>query len=201
MSNPERGGPIKVGLAFDYVDPGSYLASRLLDRWLAAAERAIIVEWSGLELRVPPAPRIDPLQPEWADLTEGVRVEAMEEGLELSPHTPIPWTRKAHELALHAREKGCFDEIRRALFEAHFSGRRDIGRVDVLVEIGAEHGLEAAETRTVLGIDRFRPAVESIRERLLSQGVRGVPTVWAGGRRLEGFRTSAALDAFLNTME
>lgn len=200
MSNPERDRAIHVQFAFDYVDPGSYLASRILADWTRSRERPMVVEWKPLELRVPPAPHIDPAEPGWEELTRGIRAEAAGEGIDLSPHVPIPWTRKAHELAYHAREKGCFDAVHRALFQAHFTGRRDIGRIDVLVAIGSEQGLEAAETRTVLGIDRFRTAAETTREEVLAAGIRGVPTLWAGDRRLEGFGTVGSLRDFLNAI-
>jgi predicted DsbA family dithiol-disulfide isomerase len=201
VSNPERERVIRLRFAFDYVDPGSYLASTILTHWVGSSGRSVAVDWKPLELRVPPASRIDPTDPEWDAMTRHVRDEARGEGVELRPHAPIPWTRKAHELAFHAREKGCFDAVRGALFEAHFTDGRDIGRVDVLVRIGSEHGLEAAETRTVLGTDRFRSVVEADREELLGQGIRGVPTLCVGGVRLEGFATTSVLRDFLNAME
>lgn len=190
-------GTLGIRFAFDYVDPGSYVASRLLDRWMAEIDKGVAVEWKPLELRPPPARRLDAADPRWVELTDEVRTHALRHGLSLPDIRSIPWTRKAHELAYHAREKGCFQAVHRALFEAHFAGERDIGRVDVLVEIGSEHGLEAAETRAVLGIDRFRAAVQACRREVLAVGVRGVPTLWTDGERLEGFRGGSSLREFL----
>jgi predicted DsbA family dithiol-disulfide isomerase len=110
----------------------------------------------------------------------------------------IPWTRKAHELALHARERGRFEAIHWAIFEGYFERGGDIGRVDVLVEMAGAHGLREAEVRTVLGVDRFLPAVEEWRREAFAAGIGGVPTVDVGGRRLEGLSSVARLFSFLD---
>jgi predicted DsbA family dithiol-disulfide isomerase len=109
-----------------------------------------------------------------------------------------PWSRKAHELALHAREKGRFREVHRALFRAHAVQGRDIGRVDVLVEIAQAEGLEPREAKAVLDVDRFLDRVADLRKEAERLGVRGVPTIRAGERTLEGFHHEASVRNFLS---
>jgi predicted DsbA family dithiol-disulfide isomerase len=109
----------------------------------------------------------------------------------------VPWTRKAHELALHAREKQLFPEVHAALFRAYLHEGRDIGRVDVLVSLAAEVGLEREEARTVLGVDRHAATVDGLRGEAERLGVRGVPTLLVAGERIEGVLPPEALRALL----
>ncbi|MSR22372.1 MAG: hypothetical protein EXR92_02335 [Gemmatimonadetes bacterium] len=194
-------GQIRIEFTFDYVDPGSYLAHRILSRWARGQSRPISVRWTPLELRTPAMPQIDPEEREWSALLAEMESVAQREGILFARPVLVPWTRKAHELALHAREKGHFEEVHDALFDAYFARGLDIGRVDALVELAEGHGLSAAETRTVLGVDRFAPEVETDRRAVIGGGTVGVPTIEAAGRRLEGFESAEDLLAFLREAE
>jgi len=186
-----------IHIVYDYVDPGSYIAFRLLRSWREELADPPPVSWTPLELRTPSSSLLDPQDPAWEDLSRFIEGEAREAKIPFRVPRFIPWSRKAHELALHAREEGCFDRIHEAIFRAHFEEGRDIGRVDVLVELAGEQELDPAGARTVLGVDRFLPAVEEARRSLLDRGVRGVPTVETAGRVLEGFPDAAGFLAFL----
>ena len=188
---------IEIQFTFDYVDPGSYVASRLLERWIHTIEEEIVVSWRPLELRGPAAPPINLTEPEWSQMTHEIRAQAQQEGVPLLVPTHIPRTRKAHELASHAQEKGCFEAIHEALFEAHFVKGWDIGRIDILAEIGAEHGLDSGETRTVLGVDRFKSRIETERRAALADKIRGVPTLAVGAARFEGLTDAGSFGEFL----
>jgi predicted DsbA family dithiol-disulfide isomerase len=179
---------------FDFADPGSYLVRELLGRWIGDAPERL-GRMRPLELRPPPGPPLPPHDPGWEGMVGALGEIAREEGIPFAPPAFVPWTRKAHELALHAGEKGM--RIHPLLFRARFVEALDLGRVDVLVGLAERAGLDAAEARTVLGVDRFAPAVEADRDEARAAGVRGVPTlVVEGGRRLEGFRSAAELQAF-----
>jgi predicted DsbA family dithiol-disulfide isomerase len=109
----------------------------------------------------------------------------------------MPWSRKAHELFLHARAQGCCEAVHAALFRSFFEKQADIGRIDVLVALAEEQGLDASEARAVLDVDRYAAEVEEMREAALRSGVRGPPTLEAGGRRLEGLPDRGSLLRFL----
>ncbi|CAN5765120.1 hypothetical protein BH23GEM11_BH23GEM11_17840 [soil metagenome] len=169
-----------VDIAFDYVDPGSWLILLQLDAGAPGLELdPSAVRWRPLEFRPPDQAPLDPEDAEWKALHDGLRPEAEALGFPLVTPRRVPRTRKAHELAFHARERDRFDAVHRALFRAHFSEGLDLGRVDVLIEVAGTVDLDPAEARTVLGVDRFREAVEAERSALLGAGVRGVPTLWA----------------------
>lgn len=186
-------------IAFDYVDPGSYLVTCLVDRALPG-DRDVEITWHPLEIRVPPRPLIDPDAREWREGERAMAAEAAALDIPMVRPALVPWSRKAHELGLHAREKGCFRRVHRSLFQAHFVEGRDIGRVDVLVEIGAAHGLDRTEMKAVLDVDRYTEALLEWREEAERHRIAGVPTVLFEDERLEGF-PRARLEALLERID
>ena len=174
-------------LYFDFIDPGSRLAANLIDE----AGGADAVQWRGLELRPPPHPLIDPTAPTWQEYHARISGLVHDFGARMETPSLIPWTRKAHELAEFARERDCDHTVRRALFEAHFVDRIDIGRIDLLVDIAHRAGLDRTETRAVLDVDRYTDIVMGHRKAARAQEITAVPSLVAGGRRLEGLAGAA----------
>jgi len=186
--------------AFDLIDPGSYLTWTLLRRRYGGsiAER---VRMLPLELRPPPQPFLTGLDKGWKALEAEMANLAHTAGIPFSPPAMAPWSRKALELVLHADEKEMGPAVIDAVFEARFVKGLDIGRVDLLIRLAGDAGLDAAEARTVLGVDRQLPAIEEARTRARELGIHGVPTLLAEGERLEGFRSEAGLYSFLDAMD
>lgn len=168
-------------LYFDYVDPGSYLLSVLL----SDADLA----WRGFEVRPPDAPPLDPLDEAWTGYQSDATEYAKAVGVEMRTPRMVPWTRKAHELTLHAEDQDCSEAVRGALFRAHFVEGADIGRIDVLVELARSVGMDGSEVKAALDVDRWTDQVESDRALALEQEVAGVPTITARGARLEGLHS------------
>ena len=110
----------------------------------------------------------------------------------------VPWTRKAHELVLHAGTHSLAQETRRAIYEAVFVEGLDIGRVDVLVTLGVRIGLDANKTKAVLDVDRYSDDIIRAREAALAAGITQVPCLVKGANRLEGFHNRHALSTFLH---
>ena len=178
---------------FDYADPLSFL----MERTLAAleAETGAPVERVGLELNPPPAPLLESGAGPW--LARWKEARAAAPGLALASPRIVPWTRKAHELALEAREQGRFEPVHRALFEAFHLHGRDLGRVDVLLEIAVRCELELSHTKAVLDVDRHTEAVESARAEAERLGVAGVPALLAADRTLSGIQDRDTILALL----
>ncbi len=183
-------------LYFDYIDPGSLLLERRLLR--AAGGRGITVERVPFEVRPPPESLIDPGSEGWGRYWSAMVEEAREEGLGLRTPDRVPWTRKAHELGLHAKENGRFEEVHATLFQGFLEDGRDLGRVDVLVELARQSGLDPGETKAALDVDRHTAELERLRSTGEAEGVRGVPTLVFGDRVLEGVPSNSELNAFLD---
>lgn len=183
--------PTPARIWFDFVDPLSYL----LSRELSASDTRVV--WTGFELRPPPVPLTAVDDPFWAERWRAVAALAERTGVELQPPRLVPWTRKAHELHALASARGLDDRIRTAIFEAYFAGGRDIGRVDVLVELATEAGIDRTEAKAILDVDRHEADVTAARTEAEALGVTDVPTVLIDDRLERGFPDPERLGTLL----
>lgn len=189
--------PLK--LHFDYIDPASWVMYQRLRALLgdSFAEVALVPH----EVRTPRDPPLDPGAQPWTDYWKAMAALAPSEMARMTPPIRLPHTRKAHELVSHARESGARggspDGLHSAIFSAALEAGRDIGRVDLLVQLAVEAGLDRSEARAVLDVDRYTEEVERIRTASLDTGVVGVPTLVRGVAVLEGVHDSEAIRAFV----
>lgn len=195
MSNPPSAS--RPVLYFDFVDPISYLLENELRE--AEAELHLEVARVGVEINPPPYPVGSPNDSLWESRWDEAAAITDQLGGSLATPTLVPWSRKAHELMEHARETAGehLPELRDAVFRAYFDEGRDIGRVDVLVELADAVGLDRTEAKAVLDVDRFGDAVALRREEAVEAGLRVIPTLTTGDRRFEGFHNRTSLSTFL----
>jgi predicted DsbA family dithiol-disulfide isomerase len=191
MERPE------IVLFFDYVDPLSYLLEHELREMDRGSHPSLGIERVPLELCPPPKPLLDPEQPAWAGRWKEAETAGSDLGLVLAEPTLLPWTRKAHELVFHAADHGKGPEIHQAVFDAVFVHGRDVGRIDVLVDIARASGLDGMETKAVLDVDKHAGSVEASRSRAQDAGVDDPPVLLAHGEILRGFHNRDALRTFL----
>lgn len=140
---------------------------------------------------------MDGADPEWIDYGQVVADHARESKIELSLPSFIPWSRKAHELRLHAAEHGLAVRMHEELFSARFEEGVDIGRVDLLVATAERIGLDTSEAKAVLDIDKYRDRIVALRVEAEAEGVRSVPTLRSGTVSLEGPPSMGELRQFL----
>ncbi len=183
---------------FDYVDPLSYLVELEL-REVEKTSRSRVARVP-FELRPPPATMVDPDAEEWRRRWDEARRISEARGTRLpDPPGLVPWTRKAHELVAIAHEHDLARRAHELLFERVFDVGADIGRIDVLVAIAKELGLDETETKATLDVDRHTPRVERVRVAAVSSGVHAPPTLFLAGNTLEGFRNADEIVSFLDS--
>lgn len=183
---------------FDYLDPLSYLVDRELEALAAdGLGPGTGLRRIPLELRPPPAPLVDQEGEDWRARWAAAAALAEAGGVTLAEPPLVPWTRKAHEFVLHAAEKGAGEAAHRKVFDAVFVRGSDVGRVDVLVGLARELGLDAMEAKAVLDVDRHTAAVAGLRVLAEDSGVGEPPALVHGGRALRGFHNRGALRTFL----
>jgi len=192
---------LPVTVFFDFTCPYSYVAVAALQRRAASGD----VEVRGRALELFPAP--EPLRapgedPPWE---EEVAPRAAELRLELRAPGFRPRTRKAHEAAAFAAERGVAPEMRSAIFSAYWVEGLDIGRIDVLAALAGGIGLDAEDLRIELDIDRYRDAVladEALARRLR---IARTPTLFVGtgpaARVLVGAPSGEELEAAILNFE
>jgi predicted DsbA family dithiol-disulfide isomerase len=174
---------LKTHVYFDFVDPGSYLLHQLLAQFDVPEEALTRV---GMELALPPREMIDPAAPEWRSYCDVVDQLASDAGCTVPRINFVPWTRKAHELAIHAGQGGHGAVLFDSLFRAHFEDHRDLGRIDVLTELARDAGLDHSEARAVLDVDKYTEDVATRRSAALDDGIARVPTIRRGSESLVG---------------
>lgn len=84
-------------------------------------------------------------------------------------------TLKAHELLHLAKSRGKQVEMKERLLKAYFEQGRHVGRIDELVALATEVGLDADEVRTALENGEFEDAVEQDIAQARAYGISGVP--------------------------
>lgn len=188
---------------YDFVDPLSWWVFEELE----AAPDSIRsrVRWHGFELRPPPVPMTDRDDPDIADRwrsLHGLMNDTEASTVATVPAAPphlVPWTRKAHELVLHAETLDLADATRERIFRAYVCEGVDIGRIDRLVELAAALGMDRSNTKAVLDVDRFDEAVATGRAEAIARGISSCPVVEVDGERRTGFHDRALLRTFLGT--
>lgn len=144
---------------------------RLEDEGLA------VPRYAAFELYPPGTPLPEAPHGDEADAARPL-AEALE--IELAAPAVLPRTRKAHEAVKFAEQKGVGRAMRESVWAAYFHGGRDVGRIDVLVELGVALGLDATEMKVVLDVDSLAAAVaadEALARRL---GIDAVPALVIG---------------------
>src|SRR5260370_39639910 len=102
------------------------------------------------------------------------------EGLPYGRRTQSYNSRLAQELGKWADTQPGGATIHDALYKAYFVEARNIGDLDILVEIAGSVGLPADEARAVLEERRFKDAVDADWAKSHQYGVTGVPAFVAG---------------------
>lgn len=101
---------------------------------------------------------------------------AAESGLEFKMDSLIVANSyKSHQLLQFAKSKGLGDEIKEALFEAHFTEGKNIDDIQSLLELAAGVGLDKKETEEVLDSEKFAYQVKQDEMEAKNIGVQGVP--------------------------
>ena len=136
--------------------------ARAIESLRAEMGDALDVEWHAFELRPEPAP--------------------------LGPGEVR--TRLAFEALEAARDEGCGDAMRGALFAAVHDARRDVGDVEVLAGIAGGIALDATGLRDALRRHRYTSRVVADASRAESLGIAAVPATFV---RREGRPLEAAL--------
>jgi len=168
VSEPTDPDPVRVFVYFDYSCPYSYLAVTLLET--AACTTPLRVVWRPLETRSETGTEglaIAPVDtrsgaegevensadPDWSELGE----RAAELGVPLYRPEKWPATRTALQASEFARDlsEEAHRRLHRAIFRAHFVRGMDIGRVDHLLQLATEEGIDTEALAAALEDGRY----------------------------------------------
>lgn len=155
-----------------------------------AEKHDVTVDWLAFELRPEPAPLPDITGPEGERFRQGwergVAPMAARLGVEMRFPPFKSRSRLAHEAAIYARAHDTFDAMRIALFQAFFVENRDIGNLDILVDVGVSVGLDADDLRAALAEGRYTDRVLAEEQFAAEIGISAVPTIIIGQVGVQG---------------
>lgn len=158
----------------DFTCPFSYVTEAAL--WRLEDVGAAAPAYAAFELYPAPAP-LAGVDGGW---TVAAAPLAEAAGVELRIPPLAARTRKAHEAAKLAEQKGVGREMRRAIYSAYFGQGADVGRIDVLVALAVTLGMDEGETKAVLDVDTFAGAVQRDRALAARLGITGTPALVVG---------------------
>jgi predicted DsbA family dithiol-disulfide isomerase len=109
---------------------------------------------------------------------------AAEVGLQMESRDVLINSRLALATAEFASERGAYDAVHRALFEAHWHLTGKLEEVEDLKRIAAGCGLDPEELGAALAEGRYGPVIDQNRREAESIGVNAIPAHIFGGRYL-----------------
>ena len=129
----------------------------------------------------------------------GVAANAgLEYRFDLLQHTN---TVKAHELLHFAKAEGRQHEMEERLMSAYFTEGKHVGRIDDLVDLAVEVGLDADRARAALESEEFLPAVRQDQAQARAYGIQGVPFFVVDGQYgISGAQPPAAVENVLRDL-
>jgi len=181
---------MKIEIWSDIMCPFCYIGKRKFESALSKVEfrDSIDVEWKSFLLN--PDIITDPskstveyladvknMSVEHAkQMTDQVVQMAAQSGLVFNyDKTVVANTRNAHRLIQMAKVHLLGDKAEEILFEAYFSGGRNMDDRETLIELGEKIGLDPGEVKQMLGSDQFDDKVRQEVFESQQIGVRGVP--------------------------
>jgi predicted DsbA family dithiol-disulfide isomerase len=141
------------------------------------------VDWRAFELHpgIPPEGQLIPWPPERiAQGRAAFERMARAAGLPYGERTHWYNTDLAHEATEWARDHDVLEPTHHAIMRAYFVDDRNIGSLEVLVDLARGLGLDAADLETALTDRRYRERVQDQYAEARELGITAVPTFVAG---------------------
>jgi len=113
---------------------------------------------------------------------EACRQHGAKYGLQFRDMDVLRNTRKALAAVEFAREQGQYGQFHHAVFKAYFSEGRDIGSVDVLMDIASSCGLDAKALATSLDEGMYLERLTEGSAKARSMGVTAIPAFFIEDR-------------------
>jgi predicted DsbA family dithiol-disulfide isomerase len=188
MADPKS--PLRIDIVSDVMCPWCIIGYRQLAIALEASEVEHEIHWHPFELNPNMPPEGQDVGEHLAEKygttpaqSESNRADMTARGEELGfefnfvEGFRMHNTFKTHQLLHWANEQNRKNDLKQALFTAHFTHGRNLSDNAVLVEIAVEIGLDRTEAKAVLADQRYATNVRQEQKFWAQQGIGGVPAV------------------------
>ncbi|MCY0094523.1 DsbA family oxidoreductase [Hoeflea ulvae] len=182
--------PLRIDIVSDVVCPWCIVGYRQLAQALEDTGIAHEIHWHPFELNPEMPPEGQNLGEHITEKYGSTREQSLESRARLTElgkdlgfafnfadDMRMHNTFNTHQLIHWAETQGRSHDLEQALFAAHFTDRRDLSDIAVLVDVAESIGLDAAEARAVLEDQRYAQEVRQKESFWVQQGISGVPAV------------------------
>ncbi|MFX1364913.1 MAG: DsbA family protein [Promethearchaeota archaeon] len=181
---------LKVIAYSDYICPFCYIGYHRIEK--LKKEYNLTVEWRPFEIH-PETPAWGVLKEDLAahkGYLEGLRTHikrlADEDGLTLKFSEFLPNSRLALFISEYARKEGKFEEFHKLVLEAYWFEGKDIGSIDLLLDLAESIGLDKNEIDHYLHTNEPFEILQKSLNEIRKMGINGVPAFIIGNRLIFG---------------
>lgn len=182
--------PLKIDVVSDLSCPWCIIGYRQLAEALQQSNTAYEIHWhpfelnpdmdlKGKNLREHGAKKHNRTHQEVQESRDRMTAAGAEVGFEFNfnDDTLVHNTFNVHQLLYWVNQYGRTNDLKQALFSAHFTNNRNLSEKSVLADIAAEIGLDGTEALAVLDEQRFAKEVRESEQHWQQQGIQSVPSV------------------------
>ena len=195
---------IQIDIFTDYVCPWCYLSSAAVEK--LKQNYPVDIHWKPFPLH--PSTPEDGLSME--ELFQGKNMDEMhkqlyarmdEAGLPHGKRDTTYNSRRAQELAMWADTQVGGDAIHLALYQAYFVHNKNIAKIEVLLNIVKDIGLDVETAKTILDKRSFSDLVDASWETAHQQQISGVPCFVANNFVMSGCQPYEELERFVQFLQ
>ena len=187
--------PVKVDIWSDVQCPWCYIGKRKFERGVEMFGGDVEVEFHSFELSPDTPVDFDGTPVEYLSQRKGMPIDQVEQMLnnvtDIAASVGLDYdydsvkqtnTVRAHELLHFAKAHGKQHEMKERLLRAYFIEGQHIGRIDDLVALAAEVGLDPDEAREALEQQTYLADVKADVAQAREYGINGVPFYVINGK-------------------
>ena len=194
---PHSDKPLQIDIVSDIVCPWCVIGYRQLAEALKQSNTAYEIHWhpfelnpdmslDGQNLREHSAQKYGRSEQEVQESRDRITAAGADVGFafNFNADTRVHNTFNVHQLLHWAHQYGRANDLKQALFTAHFTNNRDLSDKTVLADVAAEIGLNHTEALAILDDQRFAKEVRESEQQSRAQGIQSVPAVIFNGQHL-----------------
>jgi predicted DsbA family dithiol-disulfide isomerase len=207
---------ITIAVTSDFICPWCLVAETRLNRAIAQLNSFVEIErlWFPYELNPQmPAPGMERQAYrtrkfgtwEYSQMLDAQTVRATQaDGIEFRYDlmTVTPNTRPSHRLTWFAGKHGKATQMAERVLNAYFTEGQNIGDVEILANLAADVGIDAAQAKAFLESEAGISEIRDLEQQAITQGIKSVPTIRIGREIISGAQSVevylAALQSAVN---
>jgi len=189
---------MNVTVYYDYTCPFCYLGTK---RILGLSnEFNLTIDWKGIEIHpeFPPQGKKRTRTLKSKPIAETIKEMAKEDNIEIKLPGFATNSRLSLEASEFAKIKGRFLEFHTGTYEAYFLEGRNIGDIEIVIDIGEKAGLEKSDLVECLDKRTMFDKIEENKKDAEDNIILGVPTFMFGNFPVHGNQSTQTMRHIIN---